>query len=137
MFIKIFIQFLFIAILISYNIPKIDRDNHINFGAYIFTGIFLFDFISGLFIRVYNQEVIDTEQIIRRSIQNGLAGVVGYAIYIDSISDNKEIADEIGKQNLLLSIIVIIGVGINSAIDNALLSLSPEFNDRLDVLYKH
>jgi len=153
MIVRIIILFLFTAILVSYNIPKISRDSHVSFKIYIFFGIFLFELLSGIFIRMYNTQIVDTEQIIRQSITSGLIGVVAYSIYTDLTTDCKSstrsfsddglgskhtsepITDTINKQNLLIALLITFGIGINYGIEQLLRTISPEINDRLDNAY--
>jgi hypothetical protein len=136
---QMIMTFIFMVILVSYNIPSIPRNSLIQFKIYLFVGIFLFEFVSGIMTKMYHKEIIDTERIVKKSIQSGLLGVIAYAIYNDTqIEDRKTISlpdDSINGENLVLSLFITIGMAIGYGTDHLLMVLSPDLNDRLDKVY--
>lgn len=136
---QMILTFIFMVILVSYNIPSIPRNSLIQFKIYLFVGIFLFEFVSGIMAKMYHKEIVDTERIVKKSIQSGLLGVIAYAIYNDTqIEDRKTISlpdDSINGENLVLSLFITIGMAIGYGTDHLLMVLSPDLNDRLDKVY--
>ena len=136
---QMIMTFVFMAVLVSYNIPSIPRNALIQFKLYLFVGIFLFECVSGVLIQMYHRQIVDTERIIKRSIQSGLLGVIAYAIYNDTqIEQSKHISlpdDSINSENLVLSLFITVGIAIGYGADHLLMVLSPDINDRLDKVY--
>jgi len=138
MFIKFIILFVFVFALLSFNIPQLAPSDFIKFKMYIFCGIFLFELISDILTKLYHQQIIDLVQIIKSSLQSGLVAVVAYGMYNDLAHGSCPLADTIdtnNKDNLIISIIIIIGIGINYFIERIFLNLSPKINDRLNTIY--
>jgi len=131
--------FAFMVVLISYNIPSIPRNDLIQFKIYLFIGIFLFEVLSGVLVKLYHREIVDTERIVRSGIQSGLLGIVAYSVYNDlQIEESKTIAlpsDSINNENLVLSLFVTMGIAAGYGTNALLINLSPDLNDRLDKVY--
>lgn len=130
--------FIFMTILVSYNIPSIPRRSLIQFKIYLFVGIFLFEFVSNILIKLYRREIVDTERIVKQGIQSGLLGVVAYSIYNDIQIEQAKLAlpdDSINQENLVLGLFLTIGIMIGYGLDSFLMTLCPDLNDRLDKVY--
>lgn len=138
MSIKFIILFVFIFALLSFNIPQNNKCNNIKIKLYIFCGIFLFELFSNIFIKVYQQKIIDSAEITKNSLQSGLVAIVAYSIYTDLIYSQDNLANKIDtpvKKNLAISGIIMFGIGINYFAERFFSKLSPKINDQLNIIY--
>lgn len=135
MLIKYIILFIFVFALLQLNIPQINQDDHIKFKIYIFFGVFLFDLFVDILSKYYNKKIIDTLQITKNSIYSGLVAVVAYSIYNDLSQRKSPLVEKMDtpiKKNVLVSGLIVSGIGINHLIARVFQNLSPTINDQLN-----
>jgi len=120
------------------NIPQIGDNNYIKMKLYIFTGIFIFEFMVTLITMIYKRCLINIGKIAQSSLQSALIAVVAYSIYNDLIwQSNPLVAGHNDKnmQKLAITIIITAFIALGYFIEIALTSTIPGANDCLNTIY--
>lgn len=131
--------FIFIYALLILNIPQIAHGNHFKFKLYIFSGVFIFEFIIEIFMAVHNKHLINIGKITKNSILVALISTVAYSVYNDvSRNSNYLIANQNDPyiQNLVATIIIIMFVACGYFIETVITSNSPKINDYINKIYQ-
>lgn len=138
-FIHFFILFIFIYALLILNIPQIAENSYIKMKLYLFTGIFVFEFVVILISKYVKRCVIDVGKIISDSLKTALLAVIGYSIYTDLIYSADPLVTKLDTPNgkkLVASIITIVFVFVGYLVGEIFSTKVPEINDCINKLYE-
>jgi hypothetical protein len=138
MIIKLIILFIYVLALMSFNLLRLSDNDFIRIKIYIFSGIFLFEFILDICIKLYKQQIIDLVQITKNSLESALVATLAYCIYSDMVCMNYSFVDNLdtsNKQNLFVTSLITFAIAISYLINSFFATISPKINDRLNVIY--
>lgn len=120
------------------NIPGLENDDFIKQKLYIFTGVFMFEFIVSLISTVASQCIVDLGKIAKNSLLTALLATIAYSVYNDLIwSSNPWIADlnDSSTQNLAIAVLIIVFIAMGYFIDMLFTGISPNMNDCINTIY--
>lgn len=110
--------FVFLYIMFLFKIPDITTDNFILHKFFLYISLFLFNFVTQVIIKIKNNCKIDQNELLSKSIEVAVSGVIGYSIFIDlSIMEyTKDYIEYLTRSKYMLylisSIIIILFISI-------------------------
>jgi hypothetical protein len=138
MIVKIIILFVFVFALLSFNFLQINPNEPIKFKIYIFSGIFLFEAISDICMKLYKHQLIDVSQVIKNGLESGLVAIVAYGTYTDLVHMHNswmENLDTPNKQNFLMCSLIVFAIALSYLANRVFAKMSPKINDCLNTIY--
>jgi hypothetical protein len=83
MILRLIILFVFVFALLLLNIPQLNESDYPSQKLYIFSGVFIFEFVTITFLSIYHRRVIDIGKIVKESFLSALLAAVGYSVWTD------------------------------------------------------
>lgn len=75
--------FVFLYIMFLFKVPDIENDSFILHKFFIFITLFIFNFVSQIVIKIRNNCKIEQYDLIYKSLETSVSGVIGYSLFID------------------------------------------------------
>lgn len=120
--------FAFVIMLFALKMPSIEDDNYIRHKLFIFTGIFMFDFMLQTVKKLRSKCNIKTETILFNSLKTAMFGIIGYSLYTDLIhmEDTKDYFNlleySFSKKIVLVTIMIVAFITLMKVLEIVLLS---------------
>ena len=133
------ILFVFVFALLMFNIPQIQNDQYIKQKLYIFFGIFIFEFLTNIFITVYRKCIVDLRKVVSNSLEAALVATLAYSIFNDlSWSESSIIPSTDNKiaTNLVIAIMITAFLAVTYLLQSFLNKAAPSVNDCLNNIYQ-
>lgn len=88
LFTNLLFTFIFLNIIIHFNLPNMNNDSYIQNKFMLFISVFLFQVAIAIIVSIKNNCKIIFKNIIQNSLMQAIFSVIGYSVYVDLINMN-------------------------------------------------